>query len=144
LSSSLDFSEILYTVVRRIAEVVNVDRVSIVLAPEAPDSAEGPLSVGYVVAASDNQGITNLRIELDRYPEIVEVLRTRKPLTIRDAATHPVLEGVRNAVPQDVLGALTLLPIMWQEEAMGVLFLRAAPSRGQLRAREVEFSQIAA
>jgi PAS domain S-box-containing protein len=144
LSSSLDFSEILYTVVRRIAEVVNVDRVSIVLAPETPDAAEGPLSFGYVVAASDNQGITNLRIELARYPEIVEVLRTRKPLTIHDAATHPVLEGVRSAVPQDVLGALTLLPIMWQEEAMGVLFLRAAPSRGQLRAREIEFSQIAA
>ncbi len=139
LSSSLDFSEILYTVVRRIAEVVNVDRVSIVLAPE-----NEPLSAGYVVAASDNQGITNLRIELDKYPEIVEVLRTRTPLTIRDAATHPVLEGVRSAVPQDVLGALTLLPIMWQEEAMGVLFLRAAPSRGALRARELEFCQIAA
>ncbi len=139
LSSSLDFSEILYTVVRRIADVVNVDRVSIVLAPE-----NEPLSFGYVVAASDNQDITNLRIELDKYPEIVEVLRTRSSLTIRDAATHPVLEGVRDAVPQDLLGALTLLPIMWQDEAMGVLFLRAPPSRGALRAREVEFCQIAA
>jgi PAS domain S-box-containing protein len=139
LSSSLDFSEILYTVVRRIAEVVNVDRVSIVLAPESE-----PLSFGYVVAASDNQGITNLRIELEKYPEIVEVLKTRKSLTINDATTHPVLEGVRNAVPQDVLGALTLLPIMWQEEAMGVLFLRASPTRGVLRQREVEFCQIAA
>lgn len=144
LSSSLDFSEILYTVVRRIAEAVNVDRVSIVLAPETPDAQGGPLSFGYVVAASDNQGITNLRIELDKYPEIVEVLRTRKPLTIRDTATHPVLEGVRDAVPQGVLGALTLLPIMWQEEAMGVLFLRAAPARGTLRVRETEFCQIAA
>lgn len=144
LSSSLDFSEILYTVVRRIAEVVNVDRVSIVLAPETPDAEGGPLSFGYVLAASDNQGITNLRIELDKYPEIVEVLKTRKALTIRDAATHPVLEGVRSAVPQDVLGALTLLPIMWQEEAMGVLFLRASPTRGALREREIEFCQIAA
>ena len=143
LSSSLDFSEILYTVVRRIAEVVNVDRVSIVLAPETTP-LEGPLSFGYVVAASDNQGITNLRIELDKYPEIVEVLRTRKALTIHDAKTHPVLEGVRESVPEAALGALTLLPIMWQEEAMGVLFLRAATSRGALRAREVEFCQIAA
>jgi PAS domain S-box-containing protein len=148
LSSSLEFSEILYTVVRRIAEVVNVDRVSIVLAPEAPasDAGEGApsLSFGYVVAASDNQGITNLRIDLEKYPEIAHVLRTRQALTIHDAATHPVLEGVRGAVPQGVLGALTLLPIMWQEEAMGVLFLRAAPGRGALRTRETEFCQIAA
>jgi len=34
LASSLDFHEILYTVVRRIADVVQVSRVSIVLAPE--------------------------------------------------------------------------------------------------------------
>ncbi len=139
LSSSLDFSEILYTVVRRIAEVVNVDRVSIVLAPESE-----PLSYGYVVAASDNQGITNLRIELEKYPEIVEVLRTKAALTIHDAATHPVLEGVRAGVPSGALGALSLVPIVWQEEAMGVLFLRAAPSRGALSVREVDFCQIVA
>jgi PAS domain S-box-containing protein len=144
LSSSLDFSEILYTVVRRIAEVVNVDRVSIVLAPESALLSTGGLSFGYVVAASDNQGITNLRIDLEKYPEIVEVLRTKTALTIRDAATHPVLEGVRGGVPAGVLGALSLVPIVWQEEAMGVLFLRAAPSRGALSVREIDFCQIVA
>ena len=50
LASSLDFSEILYTVVRRIAEIVKVDRASIVLAPDA-DAPE----IGYVVATSDDQ-----------------------------------------------------------------------------------------
>ncbi len=139
LSSSLDFSEILYTVVRRIAEVVNVDRVSIVLAPDAESG-----HVGYVVAASDDQGIQNLRIDLEKYPEILEVLRTRASLTIRDASTHPVLEGVRDSVPEGVLGALTLLPIVWQEEAMGVLFFRAAQGRGTLQPREVDFCQIVA
>lgn len=139
LASALDFSDILYTVVRRIAEVVNVDRVSIVLAPGAESG-----QVGYVVAASDDQEIQNLRIDLDKYPEILEVLRTRAPLTIRDASTHPVLEGVRGSVPDGVLGALTLLPIVWQEEAMGVLFLRAAQRRGTLEQREVDFCQIVA
>lgn len=141
LASSLDMSDILYTVVRRIAEIVNVERVSVVLAP-AGDA--GP--VGYVVAASDNQGITNLRIDLEKYPEIQEVLRTRAPLTIDDASTHPVLEGVRAEVPSDRLGALTLLPITWQDETMGVLFLRShAGTRGRtLSRRELEFCQIAA
>lgn len=139
LASSLDMSDILYTVVRRIAEIVNVERVSVVLAP-AGDA--GP--VGYVVAASDNQGITNLRIDLDKYPEIQEVLRTREPLTIADAMTHPVLEGVRSEMQADKLGPLTLVPITWQDETMGVLFLRKRPERGQLSRRELEFCQIAA
>jgi len=139
LASSLDMSDILYTVVRRIAEIVNVERVSVVLAPSGD---AGP--VGYVVAASDNQGITNLRIDLDKYPEIQEVLRTRMPLTIADATTHPVLEGVRSEVQADKLGPLTLVPITWQDEPMGVLFLRKRPERGQLSRRELEFCQIAA
>src|SRR5690606_14731632 len=94
LASSLDFSEILHTVVRRIAEVVNVDRASIVLAPdlEAPD-------VGFVVATSDDREIANLQIDLEKYPEIQRVLRTAEPLTIADVATHPLLDGVRQSVP---------------------------------------------
>lgn len=138
LASSLDFSEILYTVVRRIAEVMNVDRASIVLAPDA-DAPE----VGYVVATSDDQEIANLRIDLERYPEIREVLRSREPLTIDDAATHPVLEGVRQSIPPDSLGALTLLPIVWQGQAMGVLFLRSR-RRAPLSLREVAFCRTAA
>lgn len=138
LASSLDFSEILYTVVRRIAEVVNVDRASIVLAPDA-DAPE----IGYVVATSDDQQIANLRIDLEKYPEIREVLRTRDPLTIADAATHPVLDGVRGSMPPDSFGALTLLPIVWQGQAMGVLFLRSA-RRGALSLREIAFCRIAA
>lgn len=138
LASSLDFSEILYTVVRRIAEVVNVDRASIVLAPD-----EDAPEVGYVVATSDDQQIANLRIDLDKYPEIRQVLRTREPLTVADAATHPVFDGVRESVPAGSVGALTLLPIVWQEHAMGVLFLRSA-RRGSLSSREVSFCRIAA
>lgn len=138
LASALDFSEILHTVVRRIAEVVNVDRASIVLAPDA----EAP-EIGFVVATSDDREIANLQIDLEKYPEIQEVLRTRQPLTIADTATHPVLDGVRESVPSDAVGALTLLPIVWQDQAMGVLFLRSA-RRGSLSTREVDFCRIVA
>jgi len=137
LASSLDFREILYTVVRRIAEVVQVDRVSIVLAPE-------DANVGYVVAASDDEQLSNLRIDLAKYPEIQQVLRTREPLTIADVATHPVLDGVRDDVTRMGLSSLSLLPIVWEEQAMGVLFLRAASMRGSLTEREVGFCQVVA
>ncbi len=137
LASSLDFREILYTVVRRIADVVRVERVSIVLAPE-----EG--NVGFVVAASDDEQLSNLKIDLAKYPEIQQVLRTREALTINDVATHPVLDGVRADVQNAKLAALALMPIVWEDQAMGVLFLRAASARGELTEREIGFCRVVA
>ncbi len=139
LASSLDFREILLTVVRRIAQIVAVDRVSIVLAPE-PESG----NVGYVVAASDDERITNLRLDLTKYPELQEVLRTGRPLRIDDASTHPLMDEVREDLAALRHSALTLVPIVWEEHAIGALFLRAAASRGPLSERELGFCRIVA
>ena len=136
LASSLDFHEILYTVVRRIADVVQVSRVSIVLAPEPEDE-----HIGYVVVASDDEQLTNLQLDLQKYPEIRQVLRTREMLTIRDASTHPVLDRVRDDISS---GAMSLFPIVWESQAIGVLFLRASAERGVLSEREVHLCQILA
>ena len=139
LASSLDFREILYTVVRRIADVVQVQRVSIVLAPEADDE-----EVGYVIVASDDEQLSNLRLDLSKYPEIRQALRTRRPLTINDASTHPVLDGVRGDIGHTELSALSLFPIVWEEQAIGVLFLRARAERGELSRREMHLCQMVA
>ncbi len=138
LASSLDLREILFTVVRRIAEVVKVDRVSIVLSPEQDQG-----DVGYVVVASDDEKLSNLKIDLGKYPEIRQVLATGEPLLIDDATTHPILDGVRDDVPTP-FRSMFLLPIVWREQVLGVLFLRAAtPGRG-VAEREMGFCRIVA
>jgi PAS domain S-box-containing protein len=116
LSSSLDFRDILFTVVRRLAEAVHIDRVSIVLTPEDEPG------VGYVIAASDDQALSDLRIQLAKYPEIEQVLRTQEVLTIHDVANHPLLDNVRESVSR--LSSLALIPITLHERVIGVLFLR--------------------
>jgi PAS domain S-box-containing protein len=135
LASSLDFREILFTVVRRIAEVVQVQRVSVVLAPEQDDK-------GTVVVTSDDEQLTNLELDLAKYPEIRQVLRTREPLTIGDTTTHPLLDGVRQDVQH--VGGMALFPITWEDQAIGVLFLRAQGDRASLTERETHFCQIVA
>lgn len=137
LASSLDVREILFTVVRRIAEAVGVDRCSIIVVREQGDR-------GIVVAASDDAAVQNLPIELHRYPEIQRVLQTRAPLTIDDVTTHPLLDAVRDTVTGTGFTSLTLLPIAYENRAMGVLFLRAAQGRGRLDERQLAFCQIAA
>jgi PAS domain S-box-containing protein len=137
LTSSLDMREILFTVVRRVGEAMRVARCSIVVAPEASD-------VGFVVAASDDPNIRNLPIDLDRYPEIQQVLQTRRPLTIDDATSHPMFWEVRVHVSATRYPSLTLVPITCDDRAMGVLFLRADDRRGPLSEREVTFCETVA
>jgi len=53
-----------------------------------------------------------------------------------------VLDGVRTSVKRAGLNALTLIPIVWEEQAMGVLFLRAETHRGALTPRQMFICQV--
>lgn len=130
LSSTLDFRNILFTVVRRIAEVARVDRCSIVLVRDQGD-------IGYVVAASDDKELRDLPIALGKYPEIQQVMQTGESLVIEDASTHPLLEVVRGDLPANGFRSLALLPILFEDRPMGVLFLRG---RRPVALREHELS----
>jgi PAS domain S-box-containing protein len=115
LASTLDFRNILYTVVRRIADVARVDRCSIVLVRD-----DG--KVGYVVAASDDRELRDLPLELSKYPEIRKVLETGEPLVIDDARGHALfLDAV---LPPASFRSLAILPILYEDRPLGVLFLR--------------------
>lgn len=135
LTSTLDFKKILYTLVSRIAEIVHVDRVSLVLVP--PNE-----HIGYVVAASDDAKLQRLPLSLKKYPEIRHVLDNRKPLTIHDVNKHPLLDGVRGKVSASNVRALSLLPIQFEDEVMGVLFIRSATGNGALTHDQIELCQI--
>jgi PAS domain S-box-containing protein len=135
LSSSLEFRNILFTVVRRIAEVAHVDRCSIVLVRDQGD-------VGYVVAASDDRELHDLPIRIGAYPEIQRVMRSGEILVIQDASTHPLFDIVRSGLPPNAFRSLALLPIVFEDRPMGVLFLRgrqpvALPERELSLARTV-------
>jgi len=119
LASSLDIRDILYTVVKRIAEVVRVDRCSVVLLAESG-------RVGFVLASSDDDRVRDRPIMLDQYPEIREVIATGRALVIQDAADSPLLEVVRQREPARGFASLALMPIMHdQGRPLGVLFLRS-------------------
>lgn len=136
LSSALDFREILFTVVRRIAEVARVDRCSIVLVRDKGD-------VGYVVAASDDKELRDLPIELGKYPEIQQVMQTGEVLVIEDASAHPVFDLIRADLPPNGFRSLAILPILFEDKPMGVLFLRGRQP-ASLREHELSLARTVA
>jgi PAS domain S-box-containing protein len=118
LALTLDVRDILFKVTQRVAEVARVDRCSIVLVGAHEN-------VGHVVASSDDPQLRDLQIDLEKYPEIRQVLATGRPLSIQDASRHPLLEVVRQAEPGLEFTSLSLVPILYERRAMGVIFLRS-------------------
>ncbi|HEY2511690.1 MAG TPA: PAS domain S-box protein, partial [Polyangiaceae bacterium] len=76
-------------------------------------------------AASDDENLRDLPIDLSNYPEIQQVLTSGEALVIPDAATHPLLEIVRHDAHARAFSSLAILPILYEGRPMGVLFLRA-------------------
>ena len=121
LSSTMELHEILLLVVKRIAEVIGVERVSIVLTDEDGD-------VAYVIATSDDDALRDFEIDLSKYPEVVRVLSTGEALSIADASSHPLFSVAQVVVPSK-FQSLEVVPISFEDRPMGVLFLRFAQQR---------------
>ena len=69
------------------------------------------------------------------------MLRTRVPLTVHDVDNHPLLDELRRSVAYAGLTALTLIPIVSEGAAMGVIFIRARTHRGALNPEQLQFCE---
>jgi hypothetical protein len=121
-AESLDVEALLHDVTRRLALQLDISRASLVMLD--PDSEEG-----VIVASSDDAALKDRRIELSRYPEIREVVRTARPLVVENAPTHPLLEGVKSAVAAQGIHAIAALPLPIRGQVRGVLLVRASGLR---------------
>jgi PAS domain S-box-containing protein len=118
-AESFDVEALLHDVTRRLAERLGVSRAALVMLDRNVEGAR-------VVAASDAPNLEDMRIDLDRYPEVREAARTGKPVIVEDASHHPLLEGVQNEVAARGIQALAALPLHIRGEVRGVLLLRAS------------------
>lgn len=136
VSATLDSSEILYAIVKKVAEITNAERCSIILI--------GKGSAGYVLASHEDPTLKNLRIDLRRYPEIREVLDTKETVIIDDLAEDHRMERVRQLVnPLKGMGIM-VVPITWREKVLGTLILRSRRSGNKFTDHEIALCQVIA
>jgi PAS domain S-box-containing protein len=129
-AESLDVGALLHDVTRRLALRLDISRASLVMLDRDD---------GIIVASSDDPALKNRRIELARYPEIREVVRTGRPVMVENAPNHPLLEGVQRAVAAQGIHAIAALPLPIRGEVHGVLLVRAAGKRRTFSGREIDF-----
>ncbi len=129
-AETADVDALLHDVTRELAEALDIVRASLIV-------VDGGKAV--VVAASDDPALKDLRIELSLYPEVREVLRTGAPVTVADAPSHPLLEGVHPQVSAAGVHAIAALPLVVGGTVTGVFLVRGSGRRPPFSAGEVEF-----
>jgi len=132
ISSTLDPREVLYLVVRKLSEIIDVSRCSII-------------SVGYgekryatVISSFEDPGISNIRLDLKKYPEIKKALQSKKPLVIKDALNDPIMSSVRKLIKPLGIRSIAVLPIIHRDEVIGTLFLRTSRTHKGFTDREIK------
>jgi two-component system cell cycle response regulator len=137
VSAALRADEIFQTLVRRVGQAFGLTHCSFVLTAPGEDK-------GRVVAVYENPAIRDLRVELERYPEIQEAIRTERPVIIHDVREHPLFDAIRRhwvqqAIEVNVQSAVAL-PVFVQGRAAGVFFLRTVEGDPSLRPQDVAFA----
>lgn len=137
VSSALRPDEIFQTLVRRVGQAFGLSHCSFVLTTPGDDK-------GRVVAVFENPAIRDLRVDLERYPEIQEAIRTERPVVIHDVHQHPLFASIRAHWSQQRLEvnvqSAVALPVFVQGRAAGVFFLRTEKGDPQLKSADVAFA----
>lgn len=133
-TSTLNILKVLYTVTNKIAEYLHLERCSVILVDE--DKGHG-----LVMASSDSPDIGGLCIYLDKYPEIIRVMETRETLIIDDVHTNPLMAEVEARLSYQ---SLMVVPVIFRDEVIGTLLLRASKKRGKFTKREADIGRMIA
>jgi two-component system cell cycle response regulator len=105
----------------RVASALRVSRCSMILAKPGD-------KVGTVVVAAENPSLSNLEVQLSRYPEVQRALEISRPVLVADVASDPLYARVRE---QWELGGVEIttrsviaVPFGMSGGRTGVFFLR--------------------
>lgn len=137
LASSLELQELLHLVAARTAEVLEVDRCAVVLVEPEAGRAK-------VVAASEDASVHDIEIDLQAYPEIKEVIASRRPLVVNRVENHPGLRDILPVLVSKGIGSIALFPIGNDERVAGVLFLRSERFAREPARRDIFFANAVA
>ncbi len=119
ISSTLDPKELLFRIVRKIADIMPVTRCSVIRADWLHRSA-------FVVASFEDPHIAGIKLNLRKYPEIMESLTSKKPVIIKDVATDPLMARVRKTLEPLGIRSIIVIPIFFRDKVIGTLFLRTS------------------
>jgi two-component system cell cycle response regulator len=124
--------DILLCLVQKISEYIQVKRCSVIrINPEG--------AIGVVEASSEGAEVKGLRIDLNKYPEIMEALKSKDVVIIPDAVNNELMSPVKDVLQEIGCSSLVVVPIVHGDDLIGTLLLNTARSKDSFSEREVRF-----
>lgn len=123
IGSSLEPSDSLYVLVRRLGSVITSHRCNIVVRGREEHEA-------WVVASHEDPDLRCHPLDLRRYPEVRRALQDGRTLLIEDVRNDPEMEQVHDLITLVELRSVLVLPLYVREVAVGVL---SVTTRRQVR-----------
>ncbi len=137
IAGSLHFVDIVQSVARRLGEAFGLDRCSIFLVERGGNTVR-------LVASYEDPSIRNYIVDLDRYPELSQALKTGETVFIPDASTDPTLRHIQGALANRRVKSITVVPITYRGAAIGAIFLRTFRDGPSFSDTDVRFCQVVA
>lgn len=131
MSSTLDPKKLLYLVVKKISEIINVTRSSMI-SIDIKDQR-----YAHVVSTFEDPNITDIRLDLQKYPEIRKSLSFKKPVIIKDALKDPLMKEVRDIITPMGIRSIAVFPVIFRDEVIGTLLLRTSKIGHTFTEREI-------
>ncbi|PYT35976.1 MAG: hypothetical protein DMF52_08910 [Acidobacteria bacterium] len=136
-TSTLDIKEVLYLIAQRIALMVDARRCSILTVDEKDGRC-------MVLASSDDPHISGLLLDMDKYPEVRRAIETRETVVINDVSREPLMEPLKKTLEKLGFHSIMVLPILYQDALLGMLFLRAARVERRFSSDEIMACKVVA
>ncbi len=131
-SSSLKPKELLYLIVKKISEIIKVTRCSMIsIGVENQRFAD-------IVSSFETPDIKNLKIDLQKYPEIRKALSVKKVVVIKDAQKDPLMKEVRDIIAPIGIRSIIVIPVVFRTEVIGTLLLRTSRKSRMFTKREIK------
>lgn len=139
VTAELTASEIYRVLARRVARALDLRHCSIVLASTGD-------ATGTVVATYDDPAITDLQVQIERYPELATALRTNRVVLVADVLQDPMFKEVRQLWKREgrtaPVRSVLAIPFTLDRRRSGIFFLRTERGERALSTEDSDFAEI--
>ncbi len=118
----------LYECLKKIAEVSQASRVNVL-------TGDLETNRGFILAASDDGALENRPIDLEKYPEVREVLLNDSIVYVKDVTQNPLTKNIKDNVKSIEINSILVLPIRHRKETIATLNIRPGKEGTELTGR---------
>ncbi len=132
IASSPDLEHVTRVVVQKISEIVPAVRCSMLFIDSTKTRC-------FVIASHDNPDLHMLEMSLEKYPEVRHAIETKTPVLINDIASDPLMADVREILAELDLSSVMVVPMAFNEDLLGTLYMKTARGGHPFSEREFNF-----